>query len=77
MLAVEDEQMNRFVLEDIIEDRYELVVVANGQACLDSVEQRVPDLILLDINMPGISGYDVCTILKSKQACPFATTTNS
>ncbi|WEJ63572.1 PP2C family protein-serine/threonine phosphatase [Thiomicrorhabdus lithotrophica] len=66
ILVVDDEQMNRFVLEDIIEDRYELVAVANGQACLDSVEQRVPDLILLDINMPGISGYDVCTILKSK-----------
>ncbi|MEA1989973.1 MAG: fused response regulator/phosphatase [Pseudomonadota bacterium] len=66
ILAVDDEQMNRFVLEDIIEDRYDLVVVASGQSCLDLVEERVPDLILLDINMPGISGYDVCKILKSK-----------
>ena len=66
ILAVDDEQMNRFVLEDIIENRYELFVVASGQACLDEVEQRVPDLILLDINMPGISGYEVCKILKSK-----------
>ena len=66
ILAVDDEQMNRFVLEDIIEDRYELVVVASGEDCLNLVEQRVPDLILLDINMPGISGYEVCKILKSK-----------
>lgn len=39
ILAVDDEQMNRFVLEDIIEERYELDVVASGQACLDSVKQ--------------------------------------
>lgn len=66
ILAVDDEQINRFILEDIIEDRYELVVVASGEECLNLVEQRVPDLILLDINMPGISGYEVCKILKSK-----------
>lgn len=65
ILAVDDEKINRFILEDIIEDRYDLVVVESGQVCLDLVAQRVPDLILLDINMPGMSGYDVCKMLKS------------
>jgi len=66
ILAVDDEHINRLILEDLIEDRYELTVVESGEACLQSVEKRVPDLILLDINMPGLSGFEVCKILKSK-----------
>jgi len=68
ILAVDDEPINRLILEDLIEDRYELTVVENGEACLQSVEIRMPDLILLDINMPGLSGFEVCKILKSSPA---------
>ncbi|BCN93213.1 hypothetical protein THMIRHAM_09980 [Thiomicrorhabdus immobilis] len=64
ILAVDDEQMNRYILEDIIEDRYQLKTVESGEACLEVVKENVPDLILLDINMPGISGYEVCKRLK-------------
>lgn len=66
VLAVDDEPMNLFLLEDIIEDRYELKIVNSGQACLDAVKERAPDLILLDINMPGLSGFDVCKALKQE-----------
>jgi len=65
VLAVDDEALNRYLLEDIIENRYELTLVDSGQACLDSIEQRVPDLILLDINMPGMSGFEVCKTLQA------------
>ncbi len=64
VLAVDDEPLNRLILQDLIEDRYQLKLVENGQACLDEVEQKKPNLILLDINMPGLSGYDVCQKLK-------------
>lgn len=65
VLAADDEPLNRYLLEDIIEERYELKVVDSGQACLDAVNERTPDLILLDINMPGMSGFDVCKALKA------------
>lgn len=68
ILAVDDEQMNRFILEDIIEDRYQLKTVESGEACLEAVKENLPDLILLDINMPGMSGYEVCKLLKEGAA---------
>lgn len=66
LLAVDDEPINRFVLEDLLEELYDLTVLENGQACLDSVNLRKPDLILLDINMPQMDGYEVCRQLKSR-----------
>ena len=65
VLAVDDEPINRFVLEDLLEDGFELKLVESGQACLESVTERVPDLILLDINMPDLSGYEVCKRLQA------------
>ncbi|MDX1353107.1 MAG: response regulator, partial [Thiomicrorhabdus sp.] len=64
VLAVDDEPLNRLILEDLIEDRFELHLVDSGQACLNAVKSKAPDLILLDINMPGMSGYEVCRLLK-------------
>lgn len=65
VLAVDDEPLNRLILEDLIENRFELQLVDSGQACLDTVKMKEPDLILLDINMPGLSGYEVCQALKA------------
>lgn len=65
ILAVDDEPLNRLILEDLIEERYDLAVVESGEICLKMVKDKQPDLILLDINMPGLSGYDVCKQLKA------------
>jgi len=64
ILAIDDEPINRFVLEDLLEDGFELKLLESGQACLDSVAVREPDLILLDINMPDMNGYEVCKRLQ-------------
>lgn len=64
VLAVDDEKINRLLLEDLIESLYELVIVESGEACLESVSERLPELILLDIGMPGISGFETCRLLK-------------
>lgn len=64
VLAVDDEPINRFVIEDLLDNLYDLTLLESGQACLDSVQQRKPDLILLDINMPGMDGYEVCRLLQ-------------
>ncbi len=63
---MDDEPLNRLVLQDLIEEQYELEVVESGEACLELVKHRIPDLILLDINMPRLSGFDVCHTLKSR-----------
>ena len=64
ILAVDDEPINRFLLEDLIESRYELTVVDSGKACLASVNERLPELILLDISMPSMDGFEACRLLK-------------
>ena len=66
ILAVDDEPLNRLLIEDIIEDRYEVVTVASGEQCLQMVKERLPDLILLDINMPDLSGFEVCKQLSQQ-----------
>lgn len=64
LIAVDDEPINRFILEDVLEERFELTILESGQACLESIQHRKPDLILLDINMPGMDGYEVCRHLQ-------------
>lgn len=65
ILAIDDEAINRFVLEDLLEIGFELKALDSGQACLDSVALRKPDLILLDISMPDMDGFEVCARLSS------------
>lgn len=47
---------------------YEVLAFATGQAFLDSLRARVPDCVLLDIHMPGLSGFQVCNCLQAAHA---------
>ena len=51
-------------LESITED-YEVVTVESGKKCLQSLKSVKPDLILLDIMMPGMDGWDTCAKIKN------------
>lgn len=64
ILAADDEEINREILLEIIEDDYEVKCVVNGEDCLKSIEERMPDLLLLDVGMPGIDGIEVCKRLR-------------
>jgi len=66
VLVVDDEPFNREIMQDILEPEYDVSYAASGQECLDIVETLQPGLILLDISMPGMSGYEVCKRLKSE-----------
>ncbi|HHP7245859.1 MAG TPA: response regulator, partial [Elainellaceae cyanobacterium] len=60
ILAVDDSPDSLFLLENILaEEGYEVVCVENGQLALSEIAQFPPDLVLLDVMMPGIDGYEV------------------
>ncbi len=66
ILAVDDEKINLNILIELLGNDYEVSVALNGEKALKLIEKKDIDLILLDIMMPGMDGYEVCQILKSK-----------
>lgn len=68
LLLVDDEPTNLRVLRTILQDDYRLLFGKSGEEALQLVQQQQPDLILLDVMMPGMTGYDVCARLKASPA---------
>jgi len=68
VLAVDDTPENLDVVKGILARDYTVKAAINGQMALKIVEKAPPDLILLDIMMPGMSGYEVCEQLKANPA---------
>ena len=64
VLIVDDEPANLRVLKKILGDLYRLTFAKSGEEALRLVERELPDLILLDVMMPGMTGFDVCQALK-------------
>ncbi len=64
ILIVDDTEENIDILVDALGDDYELIVATDGTSALELMKSETPDLILLDIMMPGLSGYEVCKRLK-------------
>jgi CheY-like chemotaxis protein len=65
ILCVDDEPVNLTIMEELLQDNYELITVNSGEGCLQQVEIQKPDLILLDVNMPEIDGLETCARLKA------------
>jgi len=65
ILCVDDEPNNLQILRQILKDSYKLIFAPNGTKALNIVYSHRPDLILLDVMMPDISGYEVCEKLKA------------
>ncbi|WMN61142.1 response regulator [Pseudoalteromonas xiamenensis] len=66
ILAVDDEPFNLEIIEEILEDLdFELATAASGPECLEMVEAYNPQVILLDVSMPQMNGYEVCKALKA------------
>jgi DNA-binding response OmpR family regulator len=49
----------------LLEEQYVLSTASSGQQCLEKIDQLKPDLVLLDIIMPGMDGYETCRRIKS------------
>jgi putative two-component system response regulator len=66
ILVVDDEAPNVQVFSRLMSRRgYDVLTAASGELALESVARDRPDLVLLDVNMPGIDGFEVCRRLKS------------
>ena len=69
ILVVDDTPMNVKLLVDILSARgYAVAAAASGEEALERIAGELPDLVLLDIMMPGLSGYDVCRSLRADVA---------
>ena len=69
ILIVDDTLANLRLLSDALEPHgYEILAAPSGHAALKIVGRVLPDLILLDVMMPGQNGFDVCRELKSEEA---------
>ena len=66
VLVVDDTEANIDILVAALDSEYEVSVAMDGESALEIVNTDPPDLILLDIMMPGIDGYEVCRRLKSE-----------
>lgn len=64
ILIVDDEPVSRLVIRGMLEDKHEISEAESGEACLAMINESIPDLLLLDVDMPGISGFEVCVTLK-------------
>lgn len=64
-LLIEDNEQNRYLVTFLLKQHgYHVVAAANGQAALSALSGFVPDVILLDIQLPGMDGYDVARLLR-------------
>jgi DNA-binding response OmpR family regulator len=70
ILVVEDEADIAGLIKHALERRSEaqVEVVGTGSAALASVNARIPDLLILDLNLPGIDGAEVCRLLRARPA---------
>src|SRR5579862_8336058 len=68
VLLVDDEEQNRTLLRDpLLVNGFEVIEADNGIKALQRVEEQTPDVILLDLMMPKMDGFEVCRRLKERR----------
>jgi len=71
ILIVDDDPANLAILHSILKDDYIISVSKSGEKALEIIPKFRPDLVLLDIVMPGLSGYDVCKKIRENKSFSF------
>lgn len=71
VLVVEDDKTLRDTLEyNLLNQGYDVITADNGYAALELARTRQPDLLLLDVMLPGINGFEVCRALRKEMSLP-------
>jgi CheY-like chemotaxis protein len=65
ILLIDDEYLDITFLAGTLEEDYQVIFATDGVSALESASRNMPDLILLDVLMPGIDGFEVCRRLKA------------
>jgi two-component system cell cycle response regulator DivK len=66
ILIVEDVEYNRELLVQLLEDEYEILTAADGAAGIEAAARHRPDLILMDLSLPGVDGWEATRRLKAR-----------
>lgn len=67
ILVVDDKPVNVELLEAMLSSQYDVITAYDGHEALEKAIRELPDLILLDIMLPGMNGYEVCRQLKERE----------
>ena len=67
ILAVDDSATDRSLIEAGLAEEYNVITASNGIEALEKLEEETPDLVLLDILMPGMNGYEVYERMKEDE----------
>lgn len=65
LLLVDDQMANIRLLYDLFKDEYEVYMATSGEEAIDQCQTLMPDLVLLDVVMPGMGGHEVCRRLQT------------
>jgi DNA-binding response OmpR family regulator len=68
ILLVDDEQINLQVMSAALKDEFDLITAQNGFDAIAIIKEQKPDLVLLDVMMPDINGFDVCSCIKAEES---------
>lgn len=68
ILIVEDVEFNRDLVVQLLEDDYMILTAADGQAGVELAERERPDLILMDLSLPGVDGWEATRRIKANEA---------
>lgn len=67
VMIVDDAEDNRMLQRMLLEEHYEVVEAVSGEDCIKQMESAIPDLILLDVNMLDMNGYQTCMHLRKQE----------
>ncbi|MGH7927968.1 MAG: response regulator [Candidatus Binatia bacterium] len=65
ILVVDDTEFNRDLVVQLLQDDYEIIIAENGAEALEKTQEQRPDLILMDLGMPVMDGWEATRRLKA------------
>ena len=68
ILVVEDVEFNRDLMVQLLEEEYEVLTAADGQEGVERAQRDRPDLILMDLSLPGVDGWEATRRIKQDAA---------